>query len=64
MHMSVCKLIYTRIHMDTYLRMTSCMPSNPKAIWANLPYFQTLSLGGGCMEGELYFIRNVNLIPL
>lgn len=56
--------MHTHTHMYLYVRMTRFVSTNPIAVWANLPYFQILSPGGGCMEEDLYFISNVNVIPL
>lgn len=40
------------IYMYTYVYMARFMPTNPKAGWENLPYFQILFLGGCCVVGR------------
>lgn len=58
--MYICVCIY----MYTYVYMARFMPTNPKAVWTNLPYFQILSLEGCDIEEGLNSISNVNLKPI
>lgn len=54
--------IYTHMYMYTYVYMTRFIPTNPKAGWENVPYFQILSLRGYYVEGGLWSIINVNYL--